>query len=855
MGGYGPIISVSATTPRAPSTDPRIVYLRLSTPINIENHQNDAALSQLQDEIAKVANISLLAVGINGAFTLESLCTSVQRCDNDVAAGTYRAECKIKIFLVLTSTDIAAFVQYIGSLNTSTSIILDGNIQTGEFCSCDLNVKNKGGTYSWPEAVIGQTVSQMCQYGVFGQNVTRYCSGPTWIEDASVCPTVVTKEFSILNSTIQNQTINAENVVNVSTQLQTLVSRATEVVDQSASNLAVVTTVITQISNISSPNAPVSNDAIINIVTVLSSIQTWQPTVVEKRGSIIVKSFEAIASSLVQQQNFTTLVTTQNLTTFVAEKVLLANLTTDGKSYTFSSPTVENGNQIRGNSTTTPSVPTSTASVFLPLALFKSINRTDVGIFFSIYRTASFFPIANSSNTSIIASIILGASIVAGSGVSFRNLSEPAQFMFVISSNLNYSRYDCVSWDFNAAGGRGNWTTDGCITMKNNSSSSSIECLCSHLTNFAILVDISSRVNPQPQSEAINRALETITYIGVSLSLLGLAATIATLTLIRSQRQKDVSKFHIQLCCALFGMLLIFVTGIDRTEHFGGCVTVSVLIHYFTLVAVMWMGAEALLMFQKIVIVFVQITTRFIVVLSLICWVAPLIPVLIPLAIDRDLLVKRTSPDGYCFISNVTVFFAAFLGPILLILAFNAVVFTVVIAVIIKHTIKRSIDHNRKTDSIQLMINIISVFVLFGLTWIFGALTIMKAAQIFQIVFTILNSFQGFLIFILFCVLKKEIRSSWADILIKLGVIRIKKSGPIQQSTKMSLITRPSVTSNIGKDETTFTEEIKSLGRTAQFTRTLSLHKRHMEEIITVTFDDEMETSDAVKLTLCDTTN
>ena len=117
MGGYGPNISVSATTPRgklqsklvfylkliyeifnaAPSTDPRIVYLRLSTPINIENHQNDAALSQLQDEvldltlfytfiaihfllqIAKVANISLLAVGINGAFTLESLCTSVQR--------------------------------------------------------------------------------------------------------------------------------------------------------------------------------------------------------------------------------------------------------------------------------------------------------------------------------------------------------------------------------------------------------------------------------------------------------------------------------------------------------------------------------------------------------------------------------------------------------------------------------------------------------------------------------------------------------------------------------------------------------------------------------------------------------
>ena len=48
--------------------------------------------------------------------------------------------------------------------------------------------------------------------------------------------------------------------------------------------------------------------------------------------------------------------------------------------------------------------------------------------------------------------------------------------------------------------------------------------------------------------------------------------------------------------------------------------TVSVLIHYFTLAAVMFMGAEAVLMFQKLVIVFVRITTRYIVAVSLVCW-------------------------------------------------------------------------------------------------------------------------------------------------------------------------------------------------------------------------------------------
>ena len=89
---------------------------------------------------------------------------------------------------------------------------------------------------------------------------------------------------------------------------------------------------------------------------------------------------------------------------------------------------------------------------------------------------------------------------------------------------------------------------------------------------------------------------------------------------IRKLRSRDASKFHVQLSLALLGMLLVFVVGIDRTEVFEGCVTVSVLIHYFTLVAVMWMGAEALLIFRKLVIVFVHITTRFIIIISLICW-------------------------------------------------------------------------------------------------------------------------------------------------------------------------------------------------------------------------------------------
>ena len=67
-------------------------------------------------------------------------------------------------------------------------------------------------------------------------------------------------------------------------------------------------------------------------------------------------------------------------------------------------------------------------------------------------------------------------------------------------------------------------------------------------------------------------------------------------------------------------MLIVFVAGIDKTSHRGGCITTGVLIHYFTLAAIMWMGAEALLMFQKLVIVFGTLTFQHFLLVSITCW-------------------------------------------------------------------------------------------------------------------------------------------------------------------------------------------------------------------------------------------
>ena len=88
----------------------------------------------------------------------------------------------------------------------------------------------------------------------------------------------------------------------------------------------------------------------------------------------------------------------------------------------------------------------------------------------------------------------------------------------------------------------------------------------------------------------------------------------------RDFRQRDITKFHVQLAVSIVFMLIVFVAGIDRTENRAGCITVGVLLHYLILVAWMWMAAEAVLLFQKLVIVFKKSTTIYIVIVSIACW-------------------------------------------------------------------------------------------------------------------------------------------------------------------------------------------------------------------------------------------
>ena len=94
----------------------------------------------------------------------------------------------------------------------------------------------------------------------------------------------------------------------------------------------------------------------------------------------------------------------------------------------------------------------------------------------------------------------------------------------------------------------------------------------------------------------------------------------------------------------------------------------------------------------------------------------------------------------------------AFLVPIFLIMVANAVFFVWVIVVLVQHakgTAKRTNQAVTNKQILRIMFSISGILFLFGLTWGFFILTfsVVGLREIFQILFTIFNSLQGFFIF------------------------------------------------------------------------------------------------------------
>ena len=125
-----------------------------------------------------------------------------------------------------------------------------------------------------------------------------------------------------------------------------------------------------------------------------------------------------------------------------------------------------------------------------------------------------------------------------------------------------------------------------------------------------------------------------------------------------------------------------------------------------------------------------------------------------------------------CFLKDPGVFFGAFLGPIFIVILFNLVIFCCVVLVLIRHTRNTSKRKNSLAPATvaRLIASITGIMSILGLPWLFAALTYRignddTLRYIFQTLFTLSVSFQGFFVFVFFCVLNKVARELWKELL------------------------------------------------------------------------------------------
>ncbi|XP_063447801.1 uncharacterized protein LOC134727351 [Mytilus trossulus] len=375
--------------------------------------------------------------------------------------------------------------------------------------------------------------------------------------------------------------------------------------------------------------------------------------------------------------------------------------------------------------------------------LFQTMTEAQVNL--EQNREAQFVDDSGTLNSFVISASIGGKKI--------ENLKNHVKTIFKPLKDVKGKEKTCAHWDFTLNNNRGGWSAKGCVY--NGTVNGRDICLCNHLTNFAVLIDFYGQAEPIPEHHEIS--LSIISLIGLSLSILGLSLTIISYAFFRKLRRGRAQQTLFNLALSMLCSWVVFLTGIRQTHSFYGCIVVAVLLHYFILSSFMWMLMEAFLQYLTFVKVLGTYVTRYRLKTVLVAWGLPLVPVVSVLSIDYTLY---SGGSRYCWMS-LTAFYYSFAIPVGLIILCNLTVFVVTVISICRRPTGLRTNQSKSKMAMANLQAAITSFVLLGLTWFLGYLAISDARLPFQYAFTILNSLQGFFIFILFVLRKKRVRDQW----------------------------------------------------------------------------------------------
>ncbi|XP_067877074.1 adhesion G protein-coupled receptor E3-like isoform X3 [Heterodontus francisci] len=255
-------------------------------------------------------------------------------------------------------------------------------------------------------------------------------------------------------------------------------------------------------------------------------------------------------------------------------------------------------------------------------------------------------------------------------------------------------------------------------------------------------------------------ALHIITLIGASLSLICLGISTITFAFCRSI-QSETRTIHMNLSLSLFLAQFLFITGISRTGNKIVCGIIAGFLHYFFLVAFAWMFLEGLHLFLIVRDLRKVKCSRIIAIRNIHLYAIGYVPPAAVLGISAAINLSGFGTSRHCWLQLERGFIWSFLGPVCFIILVNTALLTSILWILQKQLSSLNSEVSKIKNTRMLTLKTTAQVFVLGCTWIFGLFHFGKETVVMAYLFTIANSFQGTFIFIILCVLNKQVRKEY----------------------------------------------------------------------------------------------
>ncbi|KAG7469889.1 hypothetical protein MATL_G00133680 [Megalops atlanticus] len=361
---------------------------------------------------------------------------------------------------------------------------------------------------------------------------------------------------------------------------------------------------------------------------------------------------------------------------------------------------------------------------------------------------------------------------------SFLSAPVEIEFSHLYNGTINQT---CISWDESDSSSLlGSWSARGCRAVPVDSFRT--KCVCDRLSSFAIL----ARLNPDMNMD--KTLLPSVTLIvGCGVSSLTLLLLIIIYVSVWRYIRSERSVILINFCLSIISSNALILIGQTQTRNKVVCTLVAAFLHFFFLSSFCWVLTEA---WQSYMAVTGRLRNR-IIRKRFLClgWGLPALIVAISVGFTK---AKGYGTVNYCWLSLEGGLLYAFVGPAAAVVLVNMVIGILVFNKLVSKdgitdmklkeragqmtvplynmTLKcakcgvissADVSTTATSNAMASLWSSCVVLPLLALTWMSAVLAITdRRSALFQILFAVFDSLEGFVIVMVHCILRREVQEA-----------------------------------------------------------------------------------------------